>query len=81
MACCGGSGDGAVRNKAINRDLATERKNMGRTVKLLLLGGIILCVENHLPLTRCWRFWEEYSCQTDEDHSLGWFFGGGKSEL
>lgn len=39
MACCGGGGDGAVRNKAINRDLATERKNMGRTVKLLLLGA------------------------------------------
>jgi len=39
MACCGGGGDGAVRNKSINRDLATERKNMGRTVKLLLLGA------------------------------------------
>jgi len=38
MACCWGSGD-VKRNKMINKELATERKNMGRTVKLLLLGA------------------------------------------
>jgi len=39
MACCGGSGDDGGRNKSINKDLATDRKNLGRMVKLLLLGA------------------------------------------
>lgn len=38
MACCG-SGEDGVRNKHINKELATDRKNMGRLVKLLLLGA------------------------------------------
>jgi len=39
MACCGGGGEDGVRNKNINRDLSQDRKNMGRMVKLLLLGA------------------------------------------
>jgi len=39
MSCCNPSGDEGARNKNINRELATERKNMGRMVKLLLLGA------------------------------------------
>jgi GTPase SAR1 family protein len=40
MACCGlGSGEDGKRNKDINKELASERKNMGRVVKLLLLGA------------------------------------------
>jgi len=39
MACCASTGEEAARNKNINRDLASDRKNMGRMVKLLLLGA------------------------------------------
>jgi len=39
MACCGGGGEEGARNKTINGQLASERKNMGRMVKLLLLGA------------------------------------------
>jgi len=39
MACCGSSGEDGGRNKAINKELATDRKNLGRVVKLLLLGA------------------------------------------
>jgi len=39
MSCCSSGGEEGARNKNINRDLQTDRKNMGRMVKLLLLGA------------------------------------------
>lgn len=39
MSCCGGETEDTKQNKRIQRDLLNDRKNIRRTVKLLLLGA------------------------------------------